>query len=203
MLRMILSEQAKPGRQRRMSTVQWDMYTGSGSYKEILMRTLHPAFLLRLAWDVLVSALPLRRERPTVTGPGDGALPSDGSLGKTYEPGAVILRQGDLNERMYVIQEGQVALLHQEKGEEVFVGVRSAGEVVGETAIFEREVQPSTVQALSQVRLLTVDKDSFLKRIHHDPSLAFRLFQLMSRRVRELSQEVTVLNQEIDRLTER
>jgi flavin-dependent dehydrogenase len=57
-LRMILGEQAKEGHLRPMSIVQWDMYTGSSSYREILMRTLHPRFWLRFTWDVLVSLLP-------------------------------------------------------------------------------------------------------------------------------------------------
>jgi uncharacterized small protein (DUF1192 family) len=47
-----------------------------------------------------------------------------------------------------------------------------------------------------------VDKENFNQRIHEDPSLGYRLFNLSSRRIRELSQQVTILNQEIDRLTE-
>jgi flavin-dependent dehydrogenase len=45
-MRMILDEQGQPGLLRCMSAVQWDMYTGSGSYREILLRMLHPALLL-------------------------------------------------------------------------------------------------------------------------------------------------------------
>jgi CRP-like cAMP-binding protein len=52
------------------------------------------------------------------------------------------------------------------------------------------------------VRVVTIDKDNFNLRIHEDPSLGYRLFNLSSRRIRELSQQVTMLNQEIDRLTQ-
>jgi flavin-dependent dehydrogenase len=55
LLRMIASEQSKPGELRRMSTVLWDTFTGSAPYREILIRTLHPAFLIRFAWDNLIS----------------------------------------------------------------------------------------------------------------------------------------------------
>jgi CRP-like cAMP-binding protein len=58
------------------------------------------------------------------------------------------------------------------------------------------------VRALSEVRVVTVDEENFNHRIHEDPSLGYRLFNLSSRRIRELSQQVTLLNQEIDRLTE-
>lgn len=39
----------------RMSTVLWDMFTGSATYREIVLRTLHPAFLGRLMWHVIRS----------------------------------------------------------------------------------------------------------------------------------------------------
>lgn len=205
-LRMILNEQGKPGRLRRMSMVQWDMYTGSGSYKEILMRTLHPAFLLRLGWDLLASVF-VRKAAPQVEiqplAAEDGAEETEpGKLGRLYQPGEVLIRQGEVGECMYVIQEGQVALMREQAGEEVFLGVRSAGEVLGENAIFDQEVHGATVRALSAVRVITVDRNNFNRRIHEDPSLAYRLFQLSARRIRELSQQVTMLNQELDRLTE-
>jgi CRP-like cAMP-binding protein len=43
------------------------------------------------------------------------------------------------------------------------------------------------------MRALTVDKRNFLKRINEDPSLAFRLVKLMSKKIREMSDEVARL----------
>jgi hypothetical protein len=51
-LRMCQKEQLKQGGQRRMSMVFWDMFTGSAPYREVFMRTLHPFFFSRLAWEV-------------------------------------------------------------------------------------------------------------------------------------------------------
>lgn len=48
-LRMAAREQAK-GISPRMSSVLWDTFTGSAPYKEIFLRTLHPAFLSRMMW---------------------------------------------------------------------------------------------------------------------------------------------------------
>ncbi len=55
LFRMTLTEQQEESRQRRMSMVLWDMFTGSAPYKEVFLRTLHPVFLLRLLWNVAVS----------------------------------------------------------------------------------------------------------------------------------------------------
>ncbi len=43
---------------RPMSTVLWDMFTGSAPYREIFIRTLHPVFLVRLVLALARSVLP-------------------------------------------------------------------------------------------------------------------------------------------------
>ncbi|MFQ5857941.1 MAG: cyclic nucleotide-binding domain-containing protein [Anaerolineae bacterium] len=120
-------------------------------------------------------------------------METTGALGRVYQDGEIIIRQGEVGDCMYVIQEGQVEVIAEKDGEEVRLAVRGAGEFVGEMAIFEREVRSATVRALGQARVLTVDKKNFLRRIHEDPSLAFRMVQTMSRRIRELSEEVARL----------
>ena len=55
LVRMTAKEQEKPGRAKRMSTVMWDMFTGSAPYKEIFLRMLHPAFLINFGWSIMVS----------------------------------------------------------------------------------------------------------------------------------------------------
>ncbi len=47
-LRMTSAEQERAGRRRRMSQVLWDVFTGSASYRSVLLRTLHPGFWIRL-----------------------------------------------------------------------------------------------------------------------------------------------------------
>jgi CRP/FNR family transcriptional regulator len=116
-----------------------------------------------------------------------------GALGKVYPDGEIILRQGDAGDHMYVIQEGKVEILSVVNGREVRLAIREAGDFFGEMAIFEHEVRLMTVRALGKVRLLTIDKKNFLRRIHEDPSLAYRIVQTMSYRIRELSNEVTKL----------
>jgi flavin-dependent dehydrogenase len=56
-LRMTIDEQNKAGKNRRMSMILWDMFTGSASYRDIFLRTIHPAYFLKLGWYVLVSLL--------------------------------------------------------------------------------------------------------------------------------------------------
>ena len=112
-----------------------------------------------------------------------------GALGKVFEDGEIIIQQGEVGNCMYVIQDGKVEVLIGKDDQEVQIAVRGEGEFIGEMAIFERDVRSATVRALGPVRMLTIDKKNFLRRISQDPSLAFRLVESMSRRIRELSEE--------------
>ena len=112
-----------------------------------------------------------------------------GALGKVYEDGETIIQQGDVGNCMYVIQEGKVGVFVKQGRQEVQLATRSEGDFVGEMAIFERDVRSATIRALGQVRLLTIDKKNFLRRISQDPSLAFRIVETMSGRIRALSEE--------------
>ena len=118
-----------------------------------------------------------------------------GELGKTYEDGQIIIHQGDEGNCMYVIQEGQVEIILENEDQEIKLGVRGKGEFIGEMAIFDRDVRSATARSMGRSRILTVDKKNFMRRVHEDPSLAFRLVEVMSHRIRELGEEVTRLQQ--------
>ena len=101
---------------------------------------------------------------------------------------------------MYVIQSGQVEVLHEKEGEddkEVHLTELGEGRFFGEVPLFERVGSEgtvrATVRALGEVRVLTVDRKTILRRIHEDPSLAYRILQTMSRRIRALEEEVVRL----------
>jgi CRP-like cAMP-binding protein len=120
------------------------------------------------------------------------------TLGRIYRDGQIIVEQGSVGDCMYVIQEGRVEILVERKGRQVSLATLGERDFFGEMAIFEREVRSATVRALGNVRVLTVDKKSFLRRIHEDPSLALRIVETMSRRIRELDGELA-LEQAADR----
>jgi flavin-dependent dehydrogenase len=61
-LRMVVLEQTLEDRKPRMSGVLWDVFSGSAPYSDILLRTMHPAFLGHLVWNLLVANLPPIRE---------------------------------------------------------------------------------------------------------------------------------------------
>jgi len=118
---------------------------------------------------------------------------SGGALGKVYQDGEIIVRQGDPGDTMFVIQTGQVQVLAERDGEETLLRVAREGELLGEMAIFEQQSRSATLRALGETKILTIDKKNFMRRINEDPTIAFRIVETMSQRVRELSDEVVRL----------
>jgi CRP-like cAMP-binding protein len=116
-----------------------------------------------------------------------------GILGRIYGDGEAIVRQGEASTNMYVVQEGRVEVVREEAGREVLLRTLGEGEFVGEMGLFDRETRSATVRARGEARVLTVDRKGFLKRIQEDPTLAFQVVEVLSRRVRDLTREVAAL----------
>ena len=116
-----------------------------------------------------------------------------GKLGSIYKDGVIIVQQGDRGDCMYVIQEGEVEVFREQDGEEVPLAVLGEAEFFGEVPLFERQDRSATVRAKGDVRVLTVDRKTLLRRIQEDPTLAYRILETMSRRIRQLDAEMSRL----------
>jgi flavin-dependent dehydrogenase len=185
LLRMVEMEQTLAHRRKRMSSVLWDAFTGSTPYRDVFWRTLHPPFVARL-FLATANGLLGGRSGPPAKAPGENA----GELGRSYLKGATILKQGDTGDAMFVIQSGSVEVLCESGGHELCIAELGKGEIFGEMALFEHNTRTTTVRALSEVRVLSVDRRVLLRSLHEDPSLAFRIMSRMAGRITDLSKEL-------------
>jgi len=62
---MVAIEQRQSRAPRRMSSVLWDLFSGSAPYTNVFLRTLHPAYVASLARNLIAGNLPDRSERRT------------------------------------------------------------------------------------------------------------------------------------------
>jgi hypothetical protein len=60
-LRTIAAEQKKKSGKKIMSTVLWDMFSGSSPYRDIFLNTLHPLFITRFTWNSVRSIVPFSK----------------------------------------------------------------------------------------------------------------------------------------------
>jgi signal-transduction protein with cAMP-binding, CBS, and nucleotidyltransferase domain len=168
-----------------MSMVLWDTFTGSATYWDIFLRTLHPFFLARLLWETIIGFLPFK-----ITKKIEGKDLKTNALGRLYKDGEEIINQGETGDCMYVIQSGKVMIVQYEKGKGIPLAELKGGDFFGDMALIEHKVRSATVRAIGEARVLTVDKRTFLLRVQEDPSIAFSIIQKMSLRIRKLDDEL-------------
>lgn len=113
---------------------------------------------------------------------------------RTYADGKIIIEQGSVCEFMYIVRRGQVEILHNDQGALTQKAVLHKGSFFGEVPFLERIISPSiartTARALGEVQIISVSQDTILHRIHDNPELGYRLLQTLSRRIRELEEEM-------------
>jgi CRP-like cAMP-binding protein len=200
-------QQGRANADRGLSTLMWDMLTGGAAYKEVLIRAFHPGFMLCFLWSLFTSLISrstaqsfeekkLISPKTTNTKPGrqEEQEMELGALGKVYKNGEIIVSQGETGDCMYVVQDGLVEVVFESEEETVQLNVLGKDEFFGEMAIFNQELRTATVRALGPARILTVNHKNLLKCIHEDPSLAYRLMQVMSDRIDRLSEIVAELS---------
>jgi CRP-like cAMP-binding protein len=115
------------------------------------------------------------------------------TLGRPFPDGAVITRQGDPGDCLFVIQEGAVELVRETPSGPVRIGVLQAEEFFGELTVFGEGERDATARAFGEARVLTVDKATLLRRIREDPYLAVDMLGKMSHRLADLAAELSEL----------
>lgn len=120
------------------------------------------------------------------------------TLGRPFPDGAVICRQGDPGDCLFVVQEGAVEVLRETENGSIQVGLIQENEFFGEMAVFGEGKRHATARAFGEARVLTVEKSTLLRRIREDPYLAVDMLGKMSHRLGALADEVSRLRSEME-----
>jgi NADH dehydrogenase len=131
-----------------------------------------------IAWSmwrvVYLSKLPTleRRLRVTVDWALDFLLPRDivrlqvdhsGMVQRLhFEPGQVVIREGDVGTRFYIVLKGQLEVVRKRPGGEERLTVVKEGDHFGERALLRRARRAATVRALTAVDLLALERADFM-----------------------------------------
>ncbi|HLI27989.1 MAG TPA: ABC transporter transmembrane domain-containing protein [Chloroflexota bacterium] len=94
-----------------------------------------------------------------------------------YAPGDVIVRQGDVGDKLYLIERGQVEVTvqHGPAAVEQPLNTLHEGDYFGEIALLLDVPRTATVRATTAVQLLALGKADFLTLLGRLPALAQRL----------------------------
>ncbi len=107
-----------------------------------------------------------------------------------YGPGEVICRKGEVGEKLYIVEHGEVdATLDDEPGGgERVIATLPAGEGFGEIALGRGHPDLVTVRSRTEVTLISVDRESFQALLHHAPlrRMVEGIIEERSRRFKEI-----------------
>jgi len=98
---------------------------------------------------------------------------------------------------MYIVLTGKVKVIKEKDGVETILATLEEGEFFGEMSLFDNNPRSATVKALGNIKLLEINQKNFLKKISRDPSLAFRMLEKMSQRIRKTDDKILSCTVEI------
>lgn len=114
-------------------------------------------------------------------------------FGKTYETGAVLFREGDAGDTMFVLQEGAVRISKRVKTQEKTLAILGAGEFFGEMAILNGKPRSATATVEEQSQILVLGARTFEQMVTGNAEIAVRLIKKLSRRLDSANELIEVL----------
>jgi CRP-like cAMP-binding protein len=108
-----------------------------------------------------------------------------------YEAGAVVIRQGDIADKLYVVGEGKLEVLVEDRhGSPRRVAMLGEHSYFGEIALLSEntERRTATVRATTSVELYSLHQEDFLALLRSQPVLAEAVARLRGRRGEQINQ---------------
>lgn len=116
------------------------------------------------------------------------------SVTRTYPKNTVLINEGDHNDSLYIILSGKVKVyLNDKKGKEAILRIQGPGEYFGELALIDTAPRSASVMTMMPTELAVISKADFKRCLAEVPEIAFDLLQSLSKRVRELTENVRSL----------
>jgi CRP/FNR family transcriptional regulator, cyclic AMP receptor protein len=109
---------------------------------------------------------------------------------KAYAPGAVICREGEEGEEMYIIQKGKVRVSKDFAGRPHLISVLEKGDFFGEMALVSRIRRSATVTAIDAVELLVFNREGLLNTITRNARIALTIIDKLCRRLQAAHQKI-------------
>lgn len=114
---------------------------------------------------------------------------------RQYETDAILFREGDEGEALYILQRGMVKLSKVDlEGHEKTLALLQAPEFFGEMALLGDQARSATAVTLGRVELLMLFADDFQKLLGAYPQIGLNVTTTLARRLRGMDDEAQVLS---------
>jgi len=113
---------------------------------------------------------------------------------KTYARQTLIVQDGDLGERFYLLRKGRAKVfLGNEDGREVILSILGPGDFFGELALIDDEPCSASVMTLEESEFVSIGKNEFQKVMAGSSTMALNMLKAVSRRLRDADQQIESL----------
>ena len=117
---------------------------------------------------------------------------------KTYQPGEVLMREGEEGDAAYVIIDGTTEVLIGAGAEEKVLFDLGRNRIVGELALLNDVKRTATVRAKEPTTALRVNREVFTELAHQDPAFSFEMTRDLSRRLILTTDELTKARERVE-----
>jgi signal transduction histidine kinase len=108
---------------------------------------------------------------------------------RSYVPGAILCRENEVEDRFYMILEGEVEVTKNiNNTESRLLKTLSPGDFFGEMALIHNAPRAATVTAKTELTTLELDKSAFDRVLHKSTSIAMAMVSEISNRLRQNDQ---------------
>ncbi len=108
------------------------------------------------------------------------------TFNKSFDPGELIVEEGQTGNGLYVIVSGNVEVLKGDlTANPQVLAKRGAGDVFGEMALLGEWPRTASVRALDSVQCLGIDRWVFLSQLERQPQVTIRMLQILAQRLRD------------------
>jgi CRP-like cAMP-binding protein len=104
-----------------------------------------------------------------------------------YEPGQIIVTQGTPGQAFYLILAGRVSIERDGRA----LGAFGPGDFFGEMSLLDSAPRSATIRAIEQTRCLMLSSWDFKALVERNPSIAIKLLEVLSRRLRVADERLT------------
>lgn len=106
-----------------------------------------------------------------------------------FQAGATVFKEGDAGNEMYVVESGQVDILHPAGNGEIAASF-GPGDFFGEAAMLEDLPRHATALAKAPTRLLRIERAAFAEVLRQNVEIAIRIMRTMMARQRVTEQRL-------------
>lgn len=112
---------------------------------------------------------------------------------QNYQPGEIIVQQGDEADKFFVITQGRVQVINRTpEGHDLHIGWLHEGDYFGEVGLLQSHPRTATIRAASdnEVKVIAIDRQGFSELMHESPEAGSNISKAMFDRLMEMAGKI-------------